>query len=225
VTLVNRAGATVHAVMKREIQLLPLPAWLAKYPAHAALSYVTKDSFAVLNKTSVEEALIAAWTLEQFDATPDTVSFCAVERPEAAINFDFYAHPGERIAYSPRGFTYRTDGQCRGQIGVRVAAGPRFIGFHDLSACVMCIRENRNAASGRYFNMADNDQPQGPYSAADSYSIFNSDKDMRAFELETVGAAQVEQGILKGSELTTTTSFLAFADTAGIKAFLREHLG
>ena len=224
-TLTNRAGASLQTILKREIRLLPTPAWLAKSPADAAVSYVTEDSFVVLNKVSVEEALIAAWTLEQFDTTPDTVSFCAVENPASAINFDFYAHPGGRIAYRPRGFTYRTDGQRRGQVGVKVAAKPRFIGFYDLSTCVMCVRENRNAGEGLYFNMADNDQPGGPYSAADSYSIFNSDPDMRAFELETVGAAQVERGILKGSKLTTATSFLKFPSAAGIEAFLKEQLG
>jgi hypothetical protein len=225
VTLRNRAGVAVHTAMKRNLCIQAPPAWLAKYPAQRTLSYLIQDSLVVLNEIRVEDALIAAWTLEQFDATPDTVSFCVVEEPRRAINFDFYEPPVERITYHRGGFTYRTDGQSRGQIGVSVAAHPRFIGFYDLSVGLLCIRENRSVGNGIYFNIADNDQPQGPYSAADAYSIFNSGSEMRAFELETVGAAQTAQGILKESGLASATSFLAFSDPAEIESFLREHLG
>ena len=225
VTLTNRAGATLRAAMKRDFCIQAPPAWLAKYPAERTLSYLIEDSFVLLNEIRVEEALIGAWTLEQFDATPNTVSFCGVEQPRRAINFDFYEHPGERITYHRGGFTYRTDGQKRGQIGIAAAAHPRFIGFYDLSAGLLCVRENRSIGKGIYFNMADNDQPQGPYSAADACSIFNSGPDMRAFELETIGAADAAQGVLKGSRLASATSFLMFSDPAGIEPFLQDHLG
>jgi len=225
VTLTNRAGVTVTAAMRRELRLGPLPPWLSQAGAEQAFSYVTRDSFTVLGSTPVEEALIAAWSLEQFRATAGTTAFCLVEQPEAAINFDYYEHPAERITYHQHGLTYRTDGQRRGQIGIRAGAGARCIGFYDVPARLLCVRDNRCAVGGIYFNVADNDQPQGPYSAADSYSIFNSNPDMGAFELETVGAAQVEQGILKGSELSSATSFLAFPDSSALERFLEEQLG
>lgn len=97
VGLVNRAGTELRVLMKREARLTPAPTWLKKYAASMALCYATTDSFTILNEVPAEKALIAAWTLEQFDATDDTLAFCLVEQPGSAINFDFYAHPGERI--------------------------------------------------------------------------------------------------------------------------------
>ncbi|MCC6442242.1 MAG: hypothetical protein IT210_02175, partial [Armatimonadetes bacterium] len=124
-----------------------------------------------------------------------------------AINFDFYEHPGDRIAYFDKGFTYKTDGLKRGQIGIKKAAGASLIGFHDIFRGVVCIRVNLGGSDGAYFNIADNDQPEGPYSTADNYSIFNSDPTMNAFELETVGCARIENGRLCGSKLVSVTTF------------------
>jgi hypothetical protein len=78
---------------------------------------------------------------------------------------------------------------------------------------------------GLYFNIADNDQPDGAFSAADTYSIFNSDTDMSAFELETVGCARVEDGILHGSELASRTSFAVFSDTHELESFVTKYIG
>lgn len=225
VLLTNRAGVELRVRMARHARLTDTPQWLSMFPATRALSYTVHDSLTVLNDVPATQALIAAWTLEQFDATPGTVSFGIVEKPQSAINFDFYAHPGERIVYRRHGFTYRTDGHARGQIGISVAANARAIGFYDLSCGLLCLRRNENAGRGTCFNMADNAQPKGPYSADDAYSIFNSDPDMRAFELETVGGADIEQGRLRGSELVSSTTFLQFSDSASIAAFLERNLG
>jgi hypothetical protein len=168
---------------------------------------------------------MAAWSLEQFTATDTTLSFCAVREPRAAINFDFYAHPGARIGYHEKGFTYRTDGKGRGQIGIRQAAGPAWIGFADKARKLVCLRINQGPADGIYFNIADNDQPKNPLSAADSYSIFNSDPDMNAFELETVGAARAADGLLKGSVLNSLTLFAVAESPAELDAFLALQLG
>lgn len=206
--------------------------FLARPPEHfnqrmlkEFLAYSTVDSFKVHNAVSTEQALLASWTLEQFDATDDTLSFCAVPNPESAINFDFYEHPGDKISYYEKGFTYRTDARRKGQIGIKAAAGALFIGFIDRTRNLVGVRENRGPNDGTFFNIADNDQPHGAFSAADNYSIFNSDESMKAFELETVGAAQIQNNILKGAKLISATSFAVFENQKHIDDFLNEHLG
>lgn len=190
-----------------------------------AMSYETIDTFEVTNSVTVDRALLAAWTLEQFQATDATVSFAIVNDSPSAINFDFYDHPGKRIAYYSKGFTYTTDGRGKGQIGIRKDSRATMIGFYDLSRNLLCLRQKANADTGLFFNIADNDQPQGPYSAADTYSIFNSDPDMAAFELETVGSAEVENGLLKGSTLVSWTTFVIFENQKELESVISRILG
>ncbi len=211
VALVNRAGTRVDARMQRQFRLVPAPPEaLRGFCLAGFLSYQTTDRFAVTNRVSADAALLAAWTLEQFPGTDQTLSFGVVDRPREALNFDYYEHPGERIAYGPRGFTYRTDSQRKGQIGIRQAAGARMIGWYDLSRRLLCLRENASLPGGVYINIADNEQTGGPFSAADNYSLFNSDPDMGAFELETIGPMRVSGEWLEGSELISLTTFACF---------------
>jgi len=223
--LLNRAGTVVETVIRREIGISDCPGILKGYALEGCLAYTTVDSFQVANEVKTDAALLSAWTLEQFQATPDTVAFSMVANPERAINFDYYEHPGERITYREKGFTYVVDGRCRGQIGIKVEARADWIGFYDLARRLLCLRCNRSDSKGLYFNMADNDQPDGPLSAADNYSIFNSDSDMAAFELETVGSAKVNGGLLQGSELISDTVLAVFKKAEDIKCFIRENLG
>ncbi len=227
VVLVNRAGTRVETRMRRAFQTLaaPPPGLLGALPLDAVLAYRTADSFAVRNTVAADAALLAAWTLEQFDATPDTVSFAAVAAPEAAINVAFYEPPRERLAFFPKGFTYRTDGRRKGQIGIRQAAEPLFIGCCDRARRLLILRRNESVPNGVFFNIADNDQPGGPFSAADTYSIFNSDPEMAAFELETIGAARVERGFLKGSELLSSTTIALVHSRSDLEAFVDGVLG
>jgi hypothetical protein len=224
--LTNRLGIVVETAMTRKFSLLvDIPQILKTQPVKCALSYETIDAFEVINRVSVEEALLAAWTLEQFQATDNTISFVCVNNSRSAINFDFYDHPGRRIAYYTQGFTYKTDGQAKGQIGIRQSSHPSMIGFYDLSRNLLCIRQKVNPDTGLFFNIADNDQPQGPYSAADNYSIFNSDPDMAAFELETIGSARVENDMLKGSELISHTTLAVFEKSQDLENFVSNLLG
>jgi hypothetical protein len=143
VSLVNRAGIVIEADMVRRLRLASeVDVSLAQYPLEYYIAYITEDSFEILNHVRLESALIGAWTLEQFAASADTVSFCQVQTPEGAINYDFYDHPGERIKFFPRGFTYRTDGLSMGQIGVAADAKASLIGFYNLSTRILCIRRN-----------------------------------------------------------------------------------
>lgn len=221
VKLLNRAGTVVEVRMKRKVTPGARPALFDGCGLRTCLTYVTEDSFEVLNRVSVDEGLIAAWTLEQFDADENTFSFCLVDAPENAINFDFYEHPGERIAYYKKGFGYRTDGMKKGQIGIKRQANPLAIGFFDLERKILCIRQNLTSAKdGLYFNIADNEQKDGPFSAADTYSIFNSGPDARFFELETIGCADVRQERLLGSNLVSLTSFAVFEKKEEIEKWL-----
>jgi hypothetical protein len=227
VALRNRLGTVLDALMRREFTMLARPpAELTGKQLRGCVSYRTVDSFKIQSSVRTEQALIGAWTLEQFDASPTTIAFCIVPEPRNAINFDFYKPPYERITYYSHGFTYQTDGLSRGQIGIRKAAGASFIAFHDMARSLLCLREVKGGKGDLYFNMADNDQPRGPFSAADNYSIFNSDTTVGSFfELETVGGAQVENGFLKGSELVMETSFAVFEDPQELRNLVRQNLG
>ncbi|MHB9023183.1 MAG: DUF6786 family protein [Armatimonadota bacterium] len=222
IALTNRAGFVVQTEMVRDVRLESPPALLANYTIADACAFTTRDVFHVLNPISLDNALLACWTLEQFDATEETMAFCKVDVPEEAINFDFYEHPGDYIQYHSGGFTYRTDGRKRGQIGIRLAARPEFIGFTDRARGVLCLRENLSLPVGVFFNIADNDQPQGPFSAADVYSIYNSDEPQGAFfELETIGSAMTQDELLRGSELISRTTF-ALLEVGEIDRFLED---
>jgi hypothetical protein len=225
ITLVNRAGTVVETTMKRELKLFrALPPFFKGSLLRGSLTYQTVDSFEVLNPVIPKQALIAAWTLEQFEPSESTISFCPVENPRIAINFDFYDPPGDRISYFKHGFIYKTDGQRKGQIGIKKQAGAPFIAFYDVSRNLVCTRENRSVGDAHYFNMADNDQPNGPFSASDNYSIFNSDPDMQAFELELVSGARIQNGLLRGSELVSVTTFAVFKDPGEIRNFFDHYI-
>ncbi len=224
-TLVNRAGTTMETLISREVSLSDCPAMLKSYEIEGCLSYTTIDSFEITNEVRTYAGLLAAWTLEQFDATGDTISFCIADNPYQAINFDYYEHPEERIIYYEKGFTYRTDGRSRGQIGIKAVAQAKQIGFYDFHRRLLCLRRNRSDGKGLYFNIADNNQPAGQFSAADNYSIFNSDSDIAAFELETIGAAKVDGNLLQGSELISDTVLAVFKRAEDIERFIQEKLG
>lgn len=225
--LLNRGGKIVETQMKRRLFLSPLPSFLDNCNLQGSLTYTTEDSFEVLNIVRPEEGLIAAWTLEQFDATENTVSFCLTDKPEQAINFDFYAeHPGDRIVYHKNGFTYQTDGLQKAQIGIRKDANPKMVGFLDLERKILCVRQNLTKPDGGlYFNIADNDQPDGPFSAVDSYSIFNSGPETRFFELETVGGADIQEGRLTGSQLISLTAFAVFKNKKELEDLIEKIVG
>lgn len=222
---VNRAGNVFKSMVKRAFRLCEPDFDIISLRPKAVAAYETVDEFELLDKITTDQALVASWTLEQFAASETTTAFCIVDDPENAINYDFYDLPGERIQCHPKGFTYKTDGCKAGQIGVKVSSKPGKIGFWDTETRLLCIRENLNIGTGVYFNIADNDQSDGPYSAADCYSIFNSNPDMGAFELETIGSASIIGNILVGSRLVSRTSFAVFNDNKSITDYLKANLG
>jgi hypothetical protein len=224
-TLVNRKGTRIEVKIERIFSVASVSAILtAAKPAHV-FAYLTEDSIDVLNPLKTEHGLISCWTLEQFDASQTTISFGAVDNPRSAINFDFYEHAGDRITYKPHGFFYKTDGQKTGQIGIRRESNARCIGFFDLARNLVCIREIIDPADGVYFNIADNSQPFGPYSAADNYSIFNGGAAQGFFEVETIGAAGIQDGVVSGSKLVSKTSFALFESREQVQKLIDDLIG
>jgi len=224
-TLKNRMGIGINVVIQREFKVEPVPRLIVGLQPKAAFTYIVDDRIDVVNRVRIDDALLACWTLEQFNASDTTISFTKVARPREAINFDFYDHPGEWITYTPKCFFYKTDSKKRGQIGIKKNRAPEWIGFYDLQRRLLCVREIAGVPEGVYFNIADNDQPQGPFSAEDAYSIFNGDETLGFFELETVGGAIVQDGLLKGSCLRSRTSFAVFDSVETIQRFIEDAIG
>lgn len=225
VTLVNRKGTRLPVEITRRVGFGTPAACLADFPLEVSAAVETRDAFAVADAVSRDDALIAAWNLEQFASSEETVAFVRVDDPRNAINFDYYEPPPiELVAWRERGFTFRVNGRRKGQIGLRQSSCPEWIGFYDLSRRLVCVKENRTPRDGLFFNIADNDQPAGPFSAADTYSIFNSDSDMAAFELETIGPLLTEGTRLVRSPLVSVTTYARFASDDAIRAFLDQHL-
>ena len=180
-TIANRNRTEVNVTMKRAARIEQL----SQPPAQAAFKITAIDDFSCSHH---DQILIAPWTLEQFDAHDETVSFCVVENPEESINFDYYEHPLERIEYKEGHFIYRTDGAKAGQIGIKKDAAPKALGMLDPRNNFLVVRKiGADYSQLDYFNIADNEQDQGPYSAADVFSIFNSPPELAFLELETIG--------------------------------------
>jgi hypothetical protein len=222
--LENRKGTHIEVRMQRTFAVDTIADVLRCKNHERCFAYTVEDTIEVLNKVKIEDALLACWTLEQFDASDTTFGFVKVKNPEKAINFDFYEDPREKITYKAGGFIYKTDGLKAGQIGVKTGSKAEFAGFYDLSKNLICIREIVEESKGIYFNIADNAQPDGPYSASDNFSIFNGSKEQGFFEIETIGAAMTEGDFLKRSKLKSRTSFVVFDSVAELKSVICEIL-
>ncbi len=223
--LKNRKGTDVEVVMWRRFMADSVAEELLCENPEYCFSYTVEDKIKVLNEVKTEDALLACWTLEQFEASDSTFGFVRVENPSKAINFDFYEHPGDRITYKSNGFIYKMDSQKAGQIGIKTEADAELAGFYDLSKNLICIRQVIGKPEGIYFNIADNDQPDGPYSASDNYSIFNGAIDQGFFEIETIATAITERDCLKGSELKSKTSFAIFKSSQQVQNIINKLIG
>ncbi len=205
IALTNRQGTQLDLNYRRLL-------WArALHPAAGRLEleglvYDTLDVFEPLGDYDAESALLAPWSLEQFPGADGIVAFGKVRENDGALNRDFYGDPGKRIAWWPDHFVFRLGGKARHQIGVRVEHGPQCIGALDLGREMLFVRKTQ-PQQGTYFNIADNEQPDGPFSTADLYSVFNGGE-LDFFELETIGAMQTVNGRLATSSLLTQTVIL-----------------
>jgi hypothetical protein len=209
--LTNRQGIQLPVVMERDIHI----AHQSSGPVQTdSLSVTVRDTFTCAPDSRV---LIAPWTLEQFPAHDNTVTFGVLGKPDHPLNTAYYDDPAEYLQYRTRGFVFFSRGDRRLQLGLLAASDPRLIGLADLSRELLVIRRVLDPApETAYFNIADNDQPGGPWSASDRYSIFNSDPQDRFLELETIGGINRKNRL--PVPLISETVY-----TAGTAAEIEEH--
>lgn len=205
IALTNRKGIDVQVRYGRKVEVQAPPASVEALSLQG-VSYRSTDYFAPIGDYSIDDVLLAPWSLEQFPGSDGITAFGKFDRGDDPINFDFYGDPRGRIRCSDGLFTFELGGEDRHQIGIRIDSRPRFIGALDPERSMLIIRTTR-PQNGVYFNIADNDQPQGPYSAADLFSVFNGGS-LGFFELETVGAMSVRDGHVTASTLVSETLLL-----------------
>jgi hypothetical protein len=202
--LTNRNGIELSVLMERDIHIAASPPETSQTDN---LSLTVRDTFTCSPDSGI---LVAPWTLEQFPAHDGTVTFGVMENPAHAINTAYYDDPHEYLEYQPRGFLFFSRGDRRLQLGLPAASNPRLIGLADRTRELIVVRRVKNPEpETRYFNIADNEQPDGPWSASDRYSIFNSDPEDRFLELETIGG--IEPRSRRPLPLTSETIYTAGA--------------
>jgi Family of unknown function (DUF6786) len=205
ITLPNRKGTQVRVLYKRDVAPLDLSPETDGFDI-TSVGYVSEDAFIPLKPYTRTKVLIAPWSLEQFPGGEGVIAFAKAGTPREAINDDFYGDPAPRLAYGADHFTFKLGGKDRLQIGITVKSKPTLLGALDTNRSLLMLRCTKEQG-GTYFNIADNDQPDGPYSAADLYSIFNGG-DLGFWELETIGALQEKDGLLAASALVSETRIL-----------------
>ena len=217
-TLTNKAAVAISVTMRRKVALAhdhPVPEEFSL----KGIRYFCEDTIVPNDETDAAQFLIAPWSLEQFPGGDGIIAFGAVGTSEGCVNDDYYGVPGDRIQFRQGGFTFALGGPDRHQIGVRVAHAPRLIGSLDTRRNVLIVRKTAEQ-SGQYFNIADNEQSQGPWSARDLYSVFNGG-DLGFYELETIGALQTCKGFVAPSLLQSETLILK-GSISELKRYLRE---
>ena len=205
IALANRKGVTARLGYRREVLVQGIPVPSGRYRIEG-MAYVTVDSFEPEGDYGVSELLIAPWSLEQFPGSDQIVAFGKLADAPQDLNCDFYSDPGERILRDRGQFIFALGGPDRQQIGIPVASRPTLIGAIDFDRNLLFIRRTP-PQEGLYFNIADNEQKSGPFSAADLYSIFNGGE-LGFFELETIGAMQAVAGRVAKSSLHSETVIL-----------------
>lgn len=219
--LANRKGLTLHVDYIRELRVHEPELSAGRY-AIEGMAYSTVDTFVPLGDYDADDVLLAPWSLEQFPGAEGIIAFGKLSQTSPELNLDFYSDPSARIVRTEGQFTFALGGEQRHQIGIPVATGPTLLGALDPHRGYLFLRSCA-AQAGRYFNIADNDQKDGPFSAADLYSIFNGGE-LGFFELETIGAMQVEDGPLAKSSLHSETVILK-GSVEELRRYLSEEKG
>lgn len=206
IPLVNRKGKRLEVVVERKVKAIDLDSDSKQYDIEA-VGYHSTDSMLLSEPCRTDEAVLSAWSLEQFAGCENITAFGRVARGSAseALNLDFYGDATPRLKYSGRQFSFRLGGSDRLQIGISAASMPLFIGAYDMARGLVIIRSTPSILGGCYINIADNDQRSGVYGAQDQYSIFNGGA-LNFFELETIAPMRFDSnGLLTGSILESET--------------------
>lgn len=203
--LVNRGGEEVKLNFRRTVSGL-LPEELPVLDGVKVTGYRSVDTITPATTCNAGKVLLAAWSLEQLPGAEGVMTFGKCEGcAEGCINDDFYGDSAGRITFSGNTFRFELGGSSRLQIGIKTAAKPVLIGSYAPERNMLVIRRTW-LKDGRYFNIADNEQKDGPWSAADLFSIFNGAEELDFHELETIAPMNVNaDGSLGASELVSTT--------------------
>jgi hypothetical protein len=205
IRLINRKGVEVDLRFERKVERRDAPE--AAATGLQSIGYVEEDTLEPAGRHHKDELLLGAWSLEQFPGGDGVTAFAKVDRPQDAINFDFYGAPVVPPSIGHSYFSIPLGGRGKFQIGIRVANKPTLVGAFDRRRSLLMLRRTARR-EGLYFNIADNDQPRGPWSAADLYSIFNGGE-LEFFELETIAPMEVAGDRVTGSRLVSETTILA----------------
>jgi len=204
IALLNAKGINVELEYKREVHANDIAALARKFLLKG-VSYSSKDTFTALNDYPVRDVLLNAWTLEQFPLSEGVVAFGKFDCADTAqvINADFYGDPLARIRFTDDLFLFRLGGPDRLQIGVKKACRPELIGAYDAAREILIIRKTK-ILPGKYINIADNEQKNGPFSTEDVFSIFNG-ATLHFFELETIAPMIEKDGKFDHSTVISDT--------------------
>lgn len=204
-SLLNRSGNTMNVTLHRRIEAAKSGDFGVR-----ALRYRTFETLALAEPCPLDKGVISAWSLEQLPGAAGITGFgkCA-NGAEKGINTDFYGDPLKRMSFNGEWFRFDLGGPNRLQIGISSSAAPEFIGSFDPSRGVAVLRWTPARKDGKYINFADNDQKNGPFSAADQFSIFNGSEELDFHELETLAPMTLDAGgNVTGSELESETLIL-----------------
>ncbi len=204
ILLVNRMGTSASVEFIRTVRLCADSPWASGLPDGVSiLHYETEDVLSPRSLHAPVDLLLAAWSLEQFPGGNGVTAFTCVADTAKAINADYYGALPQAPVVDGSLVSVRLGGTERFQFGIPVAAGPRLIGAIDPVNGYLIIRFTPRR-DGHYFNIADNDQPNGPDSAADMYSVFNGGE-LGFYELETIAPMQINDSTVGASHLRSET--------------------
>ena len=202
ITLENRAGTRAGLLFRRTVHI-PTDDSGKKYGVKS-LVYSSCDSWGLASPLPPDHFLISAWSLEQFELTPNAFAFGFSGKP---LNTDFYGDPSPYLTWENGEFRFSFTAPERLQIGVPETAEAGMIGAYIPERDLLIIRKLVSADPGRRINFADNEQISGVYSASDAYSIFYG-ASMNFFELETLAPVRMDpSGLVSGSRMETETHF------------------
>ena len=206
IKLRNRSGREIELDFSREVEPLPEKDFWGT-GSLACTGYRTVDRLIPAGKYASKDFLLGAWSLEQLPGAEGITAFGKCCGPaEGCVNDDFYGDASARLSYRGDVFRFELGGPNRLQIAIKTAAHPVLIGSLDRKRGILLIRTTQAQDRGTYFNIADNDQKDGPFSAADMFSIFNGSQELNFHELETIAPMQTDaDGFITGSELHSTT--------------------
>ena len=217
IRLVNRQGVEGEMCYRRVVT--PMETTLALKYGLKGLVYRSEDSFAT--SRPLEDFLLAAWSLEQFDLTPRAFGFGKLAVPR--LHGEFYGEPSPHIDWAGGCFRFRFGAGERLQVALPETAAPEYIGALVPERNLLIVRRIVDADAGRRIDIADNDQPRGPFAECDAYSIFYG-ADAGFFELETIAPVRQDgEGRTLGSRLVSETHFYQGA-LDGIKQLLFNEL-